>query len=353
MISVIGAGPSGCYSAYLLSKAGERVSVFEEHKEIGNPVQCTGIVTSSINSIVKPPKSCITNRVAKARIFSRKNFVDIKLRNENIILDRERFDSYLAEKAVDAGAKIYTDHKFIGNEGKNVITSKKTSKSEIIIGADGPLSRVAKVNNMLKKREYWFGFQARARLDNDNIVEFYPNIGTFGWVVPENRETVRIGILGKENAKTVFENFLKKKIPKNKIIGYQTGIVPVYNPGQQTRKNHIYLVGDAAGQVKATTGGGIIQSLTAAEALADSIINKKDYEKEWRKRLGKDLWLHLKMRKMMDKFSESDWQYLIELFSKKKNNMILQKHDRDYPMNFMLKLLISEPRLVYFAKYLF
>jgi geranylgeranyl reductase family protein len=353
MISVIGGGPAGCYTAYLLAKSGKQVSLFEEHEKIGKPVQCTGIVTSSINSIIKPPNSCIKNKIRKARIFSRKNFVEINLKNENIILDREKFDAWLAQKAENAGAKIYTGHKFIGNDGKKVVTTKKTITSEKIIGADGPSSKVAKINNLLRNRKYWFGFQARARLKNENIVEFYPNIGTFAWVVPENREIVRIGLLGNANAKETFAKFLRKKVPRNKTIDYQTGIVPAYSPGQQTQKNHVYLVGDAAGQVKATTGGGVIQSLTAAEALADSIINNKNYEKAWKKRLGKDLWLHLKMRNIMDKFSESDWQYLIKLFNKKRNNKILQTHDRDYPMKFMLKLLISEPRLLYFVKHLF
>lgn len=353
MISVIGGGPAGCYTAYLLAKAGKEVSVFEEHDKIGSPVQCTGIVTSSINNIVKPPKSSVTNRIKKARIFSKNNFVEIKLKNENIILDRQKFDTYLAEKAIKVGAKIYLNHRFIGNKGKKVVTTKKTIISEKIIGADGPSSRVAKINNLLNKRKYWFGFQARVKLKNENMVEFYPNIETFAWVVPENKDIVRIGLLGKSNAKQIFQKFLKNKVPKNNIIDYQTGIVPEYNPKQQTQKNHIYLVGDAAGQVKATTGGGIIQSLTAAEALADSIINKKNYEKEWRKRLGKDLWIHLKMRNIMDNFKEDDWQYLIKLFNKKRNNRILQAHDRDYPMQFMLKLLLSEPRLLYFIKCLF
>ena len=353
MISVIGAGPAGCYTAYLLAKAGKEVSVFEEHKKIGSPVQCTGIVTSSINNILKPPKSAVLNKIKTARIFSKNNFVEIKLRKENLILDRKEFDTHLAEKAKSAGAKIYLDYTFIGNEGKKVVTTKKTITVEKIIGADGPSSKVAKINNMLGRRKYWFGFQARVKLRNENIVKFYPNIGTFAWVVPENKETARIGLLGNQSAKEIFAKFLKNKSKKNKIIDYQTGIVPAYNPKQITQKNHIYLVGDAASQVKATTGGGIIQSLTAAEALADSIINSKDYENEWRKKLGKDLWLHMKMRNIMDKFKESDWQYLIKLFNKERNKRILGTHDRDYPIKFVLKLLLSEPRLVYFAKYLF
>ncbi len=352
MISVIGGGPAGCYTAYLLAKEGKEVSIFEKDSSIGKPVQCTGIVTSSINNIIKVKKSCIINKISKARIFSSKSFAEFKLKKSNLILDRGKFDKHLAEKAVKAGAKLYFGHKFIGNKGRKVVTSKKTFNSEIIIGADGPVSTVAKANNMFGKRKFWQGIQARVKLKNDNIVEFYPDIGTFAWVVPENREIARIGLLAEKNARGIFEKFKRKRIGKKKIIEYQGGIVPVYNPSQETQKNNIYLVGDAAGQVKATTGGGIIQGLTAAEALADSIINNKSYEKQWRKKLGMDLWLHLKMRRVMDRFSEKDWQYLVELCGKKSTKSVLGGYDRDYPSRFIIRLLLAEPRLLHFAKHL-
>ena len=194
-------------------------------------------------------------------------------------------------------------------------------------------------------------------MKNDNAFEFYPYIKDFAWVVPENKEFARIGMLdriNKSGLKESFNRFLEKKIginPKSRIIEYQGGLVPVYNPSQQTQKGHVYLVGDAACQVKATTAGGIIQGLSAANCLADSIISCKSYEKEWRKVLGKDLWLHLKMRNIMDKFSENDWQYLIGLFRKKRNNDILNRYDRDYPSRFLLKMVLSEPRLLLFLKY--
>jgi len=362
MISVIGGGPAGCHAASLLAKAGKEVRIFEEHKSIGSPVQCTGIVTSSINNIIKIKKSCIINKISRAKIISGKNSAELKLKNSNLILDREKFDQHIAEKAKSAGAKLFLNHKYINNNKNKLVTNKKTFKTNkinTIIGADGPLSSVAKANNMFNKRKFWQGIQARVKLKNENIVEFYPNIGTFAWVVPENKDIVRIGLLAEKNTSQIFQKFLKTRIknPKNKIIEHQGGIIPKYNPPQITQKiqkdnNNIYLVGDAAGQVKATTGGGIIQGLEAAEALTDSIINKKDYETEWKKKIGKDLWVHLKMRNIMDKFKNQDWQFLINLCRKESAKSVLEKHDRDYPSKFLIKMLFTEPRLLYFAKFL-
>ncbi|MCK4521053.1 MAG: NAD(P)/FAD-dependent oxidoreductase, partial [Nanoarchaeota archaeon] len=254
MISIIGAGPAGSYLGYLLAKNNKDVSIFEEHSKIGLPVQCTGIVTSSIKDIIKLKKDIITNEIGKARIFSPNNrFTEIKLKNKNIIIDREKFDSYIADMALRQGAKIFLNHRFIENK-KNVAiikdkTNSKTKKIRFdkLIGADGPLSPVAKSNNLLGKRRFWHGIQARAKIKNENIVEFYPYFGTFAWVVPENKETVRVGLISNRYTNVLFRNFLKlKDITNNKIIDYQSGLIPVYNPKTKTAKNNIYLLGDAA-----------------------------------------------------------------------------------------------------------
>ncbi|MBW2974172.1 NAD(P)/FAD-dependent oxidoreductase [Candidatus Woesearchaeota archaeon] len=360
MISVIGAGPAGCYSAYLLAKAGKDVSLFEEHKEIGSPVQCTGLVTSPINNILKLKKGIIINEIDKVKIFSsEKNFLGLKLKDKNLILDRKKFDSHLADLAVSMGAKIFLNYKFISCE-KNIIKIRYNNEKEAairtdnLIGADGPLSQVAKLSGMIKQRKFLTGIQATAKLKNDNCIEFYPSIGAFAWVVPENSETCRVGVASYNNPKDDFTGLLKlKKISSKDIIEKQGGLIPVYDPRLKTKKDNIYLVGDAAAQVKATTGGGIIQSLKAAQALADSIINNRDYEKEWKKEIGKDLLLHLRMRNIMNRFREKDWSRLIKMFKKDRTKRIIESFDRDYPTRFAYKLLLSEPRMLYFLRFLF
>lgn len=361
MISIIGAGPAGSYAAYLLSKNNLDVSVFEEHKSIGLPVQCTGITTSLLKDIIKLEKGVIVNEIEKARIFSPdKKFIEVKLKEKNIIIDRHKFDDQIAEMAKKQGAKFFLNHKFIENRGNIAIVKDRENdkikeiKFDHLIGADGPLSQVAKCNNMFGKREFWQGIQARVKIKNDNLVEFYPYFGTYAWLVPENKEVARVGLAAKKYANVLFKNFLFKfkKIKKEDIVEYQAGLIPEYNPGLKTQKGSIYIVGDAACQVKATTGGGIIQGLTASKSLADSIINKRDYDKEWRKLLGRELWLHLKARNIMDKFKEKDWNKLISIFSSDEAKKILEVGERDNISNIAFRLLLKKPSLLYFAKYL-
>lgn len=357
-ISIIGAGPAGNYLAYLLAKQGFDVSVFEEHKTIGLPVQCTGITTSYLGKLVELKKDFVVNRVNKARIFSPdNNFIDVKLDN-NIILDRARFDQYLMEKAKKAGARFFLSHRFLGYKD-NIIKIQniksnmiKEIKINCLVGADGQLSDVAKSVGLKNKKDFLIGIQARVRLNNKNTVEFYPFIEEYAWVVPESKSIVRIGLATRKNPKRALNDFLRKRLKKYDIIDMQAGLIPVYNPKIKTQKGNVFLVGDTASMVKATTGGGIIQGLIAARALADSIINKKNYSKEWKKAIARDLLMHLKMRNIMNKFSAKDWNYLIKLFNQEKTKKILSSYDRDFPSRFLIKLALTEPRLLYFLKYL-
>jgi len=359
MISIIGAGPAGNYLAYLLAKNNFDVCVFEEHKTIGLPVQCTGITTSYLGQLIELKKDFVINTINKARIFAPNNrFVDVRIDN-NIILDRTKFDQYLMEKSKKAGAKFFLNHRFLGYKN-NIIKIQdinanmiKDIETDYLIGADGPLSDVAKSTGLKGKRDFLIGIQARVKLNNSNVVEFYPFIKEYAWVVPESKNIVRIGLTTRKNPKKALNDFVRKRLKKYDIIDMQAGLIPIYNPKLRTQKGNVFLVGDAATMVKATTGGGIIQGLIAAKALADSIINKKDYNKEWKKAIGRDLLMHLKMRKIMDKFSIKDWNYLIKLFNEEKPKKILENYDRDFPSKFLVKLALIEPRLLYFLKYIF
>jgi geranylgeranyl reductase family protein len=363
MINIIGGGPAGLYTAFLLAKQGKQVNVFEEHSAIGTPVQCTGITTSHLKRFVET-KKFLVNKISIARVCSTQNFVDFKLREENLVIDRAAFDHHLEEMAKKAGAKIFTSHRFIGYE-KNKVVLKDTKgkkvkkiKTSILIGADGPLSAVSK---LLNKRlpSCWTGVQARVRASlNSNVFEAHLGSvapGFFAWVVPENSSIARVGLATKKNANAYFRRFLKlKKIKRKDIIEYQGGVIPLYNPSWKicNADGTIFLVGDAARQVKATTGGGLIPSLLSATALAHSILNNKNYEKEFKKSIGKDLLLSLKIRNVLNKFTDKDYAYLIELFKNKNLKSVIEKFDREFPSTFIMKLLMQEPRLLRFVKYL-
>lgn len=362
MITIVGAGPSGSYLGYLLAKQGKAVTILEEHNAIGAPVQCTGIVTHSIEKFFKLKKEVIAEKLSKVVVVSKSNRIEINV--DEIVMWRNKFDKFVAEMVQDAGAKVLLEHKFMGFNGRNSIKVKdnkgdkiKEIKSEIIIGADGPYSSVAKAVGMDSNSRNYIGMQAKVKLKMDtSSFETYfgsdfPNF--FGWCVPESEDVARIGIGCFENAQEHFYNFLKSRTGKKEILCWESGLIPLYNPKKTIQKDNVYLIGDAATQVKATTGGGIIPSLKAAHTLSDCIINKKNYNKEFRKQSGKELLLHLRIRKILNKFSDRNYDKLLNLMSQEKVKKILKKYDRDTPIPLVANLMLREPRFLYFSKVLF
>jgi geranylgeranyl reductase family protein len=358
MISVIGAGPSGLYSSFLLAKQNLDVKIFDQKPKIGVPVQCTGIITSKIEDILRLKEDTVKNKITKIELNSDNNFLTLNLKEPDIVVDRQRFDQFLAEKAEKAGAKILMNRKFIQKKDANIEIRNLNTKtnedinSEILIGADGPLSSIYNIVNPNLKRKFYKGLQIRAKgnFEKDKFKVYLGSVcpDFFAWLVPEDDETARIGLATFSNPKPLMKKFLEK-INIKKATEIQSGLIPIYNPKIATKKDNIFLVGDAAGQIKSSTGGGIIQDLIAAECLADSIINNKDYEHEWKDKLKKDLDMHLKIRKILNSFKVKDYNRLIDLIKSEKILSLLENESRDRPSKFIMKMIRYEPRLLFFG----
>lgn len=353
MISIIGGGPAGNYAAYLLAKAGQEVQVYEEHSKTGAPIQCTGLMTNLLSDIIPISKKYLVNKLTRTRVYVPNNdFVEIKLK-DNYLVNREFFDTYLAEMARDKGAKYNFGKKFVNcEEGKKIkmkFADKTEAFTDFLIGADGPSSLVARSTGLFGKREFYTGVQARVKLESEtDLIDFYLSKDWFGWIVPENDKIVRLGICSKKDSYKHFLTLLNKKSKKEDIIEWQSGIIPVYDPSLKTQKNNVYLLGDAATMVKATTLGGIIPHLQAAEELTKAIVENKNYEKLWKRRVGKELRYSLWIRNALDKFTGEDYNNMIQLVKQDRIKKIIGDIDRDKPSKMAVKLLISEPR---FLKY--
>src|SRR3989338_3554170 len=104
MIAIIGGGPAGSYLAYLLARQGKKVIIFEEHNSIGSPVQCTGIVTHSIEKFFRLKKDVIAKRLDKVVVASKDNKITVNV--DEIVMWRDKFDQFVADIAEQAGAEI-------------------------------------------------------------------------------------------------------------------------------------------------------------------------------------------------------------------------------------------------------
>ncbi|MGV8163155.1 MAG: hypothetical protein ACP5N2_07530 [Candidatus Nanoarchaeia archaeon] len=359
---IIGGGSTGLYLAIKRAeennkeKRKEKITVVEEHQKLGLPVQCTGILTDDIYNLLdkKEVEKITLNKINKTKIFSKHNSVQIELK-DNLIIDNVKFIELLEDKAKKLNVKILTNHKYISNK-ENIIKIKNIEKNKIItlkdnflVGADGPLSKVASSNNLCLKRKYLIGVQARVKTikHKKNTIDFYPSIGTYAWCVPEGKNIYRIGLavtLEKQTGKNeLFQDFLKKY--PGEQLEIQAGLIPLFAPRQKiiSTKNDfsVALIGDAALQIKNTTGGGILPGMKAAYALSKGT---KHYKRHIKK-LNRELYMHYLLHKILSKYKDEDLFRLIKKMNNKNIKKQLREHNRDNSVKLILSFL-KNPKML-------
>ncbi len=362
MVIIVGGGPAGLNTGYMLAKKGIRAKVLEEHKKVGEPVQCTGIVTRDIRGLLKPDDDAIVNKLRSAEIHS-PGGVSVRFGLNDLVVDRKRLDMQIKEMAESFGCEIKTG---IHVQSARMIKDRwmiNTNRSRLlcdrVVGADGPSSIIRRILNPKIKTRYIVGKQATCtgefEKDTFHVYLGSKTPGFFGWVVPESEKNARIGIGVQGNPNIAFNNFIKdiKKRYDLRIKDETGGLIPIYDPAARTEYKKMYIVGDAAGHVKASTGGGVIQGLIASRILAESIAEHKDYEKGWRKILHLELMFHRKIRSVLDRFKDDEYDKLVEDLSDKKIRKVISGTTRDRAVMLGLKLILRKPGLLKYGKKLF
>ncbi|MBU4226896.1 NAD(P)/FAD-dependent oxidoreductase [bacterium] len=343
-IVIVGAGPAGCYTAQLLKKYGFKTRIIEEHREVGKPVRCAGLVGRQVfeNTLLPLSKNSIINQINGALFCYRDDDFQIKREGVAYVIDREKFDKNLSRGLeVECGKKLIE----IKKEGSGYIlkTDLEDIYADLVIGADGSSSQVRKFINTNKnngkddkkdkKRDrvkLYAGVQYRIKLDKDKEltspsitqVHLREGIPFFIWIIPEGDNIIRLGVISK-NCRKDLEQFIEDFRIKGEIIEKLAGIF-LLGLTQNFYQN-IALVGDAACQVKPLTGGGIYYGLKSAEILAECVREGKlgEYDKRLKKKFGREIKFGLKARKLYEEINEKELKNIFMLF--KKNAGIIEK----------------------------
>jgi digeranylgeranylglycerophospholipid reductase len=325
-VAVIGAGPAGCRTAALLARD-RNVIIVEEHGEVGRPVQCTGLVSPRVVDLcgIKPK---ILNTLYGANLhFPGGGTLTIQSKNPKaLLIDRGDFDRKLADAAVDAGAAFkfntkYKNHKLVA-DGVLIEAENDAVASRMIVGADGQNSAVALSLGRNMPKEYVRGMQYDIvhRMDDQRMVEISigskVSPGFFTWMIPFGDYT-RIGLCCDMSHLPM--GLLKGYMAANgvadckKVISYN-GKIPL-GGRRKSYGERLLLIGDAAGQVKPISGGGIYPALESANHLAAVAeialrYNRMDarflseYEKRWKASLGREMRRGMGLRKHFCKASD-------------------------------------------------
>ena len=383
-VTIVGAGPIGCFVAERLASKGRNVSLFEEHPGIGEPLHCAGLVTQRVFDITDcPAEEIVQNKIYGAIIHS-PNGQTLTIGGETIhalVIDRQAFDSYLAQKAKRVGAQIFLQHTSATAQRKQhhiELTTHHneqitTIKSKLLIGADGPHSHIRRLFNFSNPKETIKGIGAE--LTNTNLDPRYVHIyvgqtiapGFFAWVIPTNTggTTARIGLCIRKNSLHRLQHYyltlLQQPLLKETTVMRQFGGTIPLGPLKNTVDDHLMLVGDAAAQVKPTSGGGLYPGLLCAthcstvaeDALANRRFNAqflKRYHIKWTKDIGRELSLGMKFRTIFTRLTDSEFNKYLEKFNKEKITQVISIYgDIDYPSRLVLPLIKVMPSLLSFT----
>ena len=347
-ITVIGAGPSGLLASHLLKKAGHEISIIEEHKIIGRPVSCSGLIGKDyfdhFNNFNF--KASILNRIDGAIVNFGNDSFELKRKGVSYVVDRPAFDQTLSKGLdVSFGESFMS---FDRNKEKiSIKTNKRKYTTDLLIGADGPSSRVRSQEFDYKLR-YYKGYQVRikADLNLENFVQVYLEKPFFTWIIPEGDGIFRIGTVS-ESPKESLSKFMFKKNIKGETIEVQAGVIPVGEG--DVYKDRVFLLGDAACQVKPLSGGGVYYGALASECLAKSIISGEynDYSKECDRLIGKEISRGLFLRKIYENLSEKELNKIFDFLRSKKQ--ILDENGSFDEHSKTILSLIKDPKVIKFA----
>jgi len=301
-LHIIGGGPCGSIAAIKAVRLGKNVLLSEEHKTAGGK-PCSGLLSlQGLKTLEKyfSWKESVENELYGADIYFNNEVISVERKTPvAAVCNRDAFDRLCIRAAENEGARVEYGKRIVG-----------LYRSKSVIGADGANSATANVFGFppIKKFVCTMQGEAKAGWDEKKVSVFlsseYP--GFLGWVLPRGAKRFEIGCGVKlpNNPKTAFEN-LEKRLGV-KATNKKAFIIPVKPRSTAAKKCAGYdvrLVGDAAGQAKPTTGGGILFGAWCAE-LAASAATPLGYEIGWRKQYFTELFFHGTIRNLLDSMDD-------------------------------------------------
>ncbi len=361
-VAVVGGSAAGFFAAYLLARGGRSVRLVERAEQL-DPTPRTLIVTSHMRDLLGPVgESSVVNEIRQFELFTDGRAATVSLQRPDLIIERARLIRGLAQQAQQAGAQVQLGRRFVALESSGTdlcLTVERTRdagreqiRTGTVVGADGAVSKVAQSAGWPRQETVPL-IQAIVRLPEgfpaDTVrVWFIPeDTPYFYWLIPESPTRGALGLIGEDGQETrrCLEEFLERR--RFTPLSFQGARIPAYTGWvpvtRQLGPGQVYLVGDAAGQVKVTTVGGIVTGFRGALGVTEAILNGGP-SRELRA-LRRELDLHLLIRKVLHQFGQADYSRLVDLLNASARRF-LGVYTRDQAARVLWHICASQPRLL-------
>jgi len=383
---IVGAGPAGSQSAYYLAKAGLKVVIFEKRKTVGYPIRCAEAVglKEDIEKFFPIDEAWYAGDIYEGTLFGPNGIgANGKLFSTGIIVNRDRFDQFLYNRAISAGAHGYTNANVIGFERQKdalnisveINNTINIFQTKLLVGADGIESQVGRwagLYNTLKPNDILTCFEYQIKTDEDKYK--YTHLyfflghqiapGGYAWIFPKKNNIYNVGIginienNSKKPAKEYLDKFISQHFSNFEIIKKISGGVPLIGNIDFVTDN-IVLVGDAAGHCNPLSGGGIMNALEAGFILGTTLPElikdnklKKDalmiYSKTWNKKNGKAIKYYYKMKNIFYKLSDDELNDFVHILKQ-----VLKEEKKGMQVPDVIKIFLKTIRKNYKLLYKF
>jgi digeranylgeranylglycerophospholipid reductase len=359
-VIIVGGSAAGFYTAAKVAQGGKCVRVLESKSSL-EPASRTLIVTNHFrNQLGASANETVLNEIRRFELFTDGRSAQVALAKPDLIIERAKLIPALAREARHSGAEISFDTRFLGlspnASGIHVQLESGGQREELhaksVVGADGAASRVARTAGWATIETLPL-VQAIVRLPKDCPVDttrvwFVPDdTPYFYWLIPESADRGALGVIGENGRDTAkrLTQFLDKK--GIEPLEWQGARIPVYKRWvpvkRRVGRGDVYLVGDAAAQVKVSTVGGIVTGFRGAQAVAESILGAGTGRELLA--LRRELSTHWLLRRTMHHFRQEHYSRLVDLLNAATRET-LSEVSRDESTRLLWNVLRRQPQLI-------
>jgi geranylgeranyl reductase family protein len=357
-VVVVGAGPAGGSAALAAARAGLRTVLLEEHPTVGSPAHCTGKLSVHGFAEFGVPQALVRSALRAAALYGPDGTVARVRRDavDSYVVDRDVFDRWLAETAAAAGAEVVTGvraRRLARLDGRILVEGERRgqpfrAEAGVVVDAEGARALLPATLGVRPRRVLMHGLQYEMEglhLDAEDMPELYFGRqwapGFFAWTMPLGGRAGRVGVcvdprLTRRPPLYYLEHLLRdhpvvaRRTAGARVVRKLAGRIPILGARRPSFAPGLLVVGDAAGHVKATSGGGIYFSLVAGRLAAEAAAQALDgdaaayraYERAWLRRFGREVRFTVGVRRMLNALSDADLARLIAAIAR---NPLLQR----------------------------